>query len=127
MNGTWKGARTDDWRGWRGRTGPWPLTPLAEDRFDELGLLQSMIALGRTSGVARRFHTPHEAADILHTGRLPATRVSERLCRISVPALEQSASGSAPARYEVTFRRVRHVTPMGEPVPVPTERELAER
>ena len=85
-----------------------------------------------------RFYTPNEAAEILrvssstvmnliHAGKLPATRVSDRIYRISVPALERYAEGRADTEFEVAFRRVHRIAPIGEPIRVPSEAELVER
>jgi excisionase family DNA binding protein len=87
--------------------------------------------------MTKRFYTPQEAADLLqvssttvmnliHSGRLPATKVSERIYRISVPAFERFASGRPPTEFQVRFKRVRRVGPIGEPIKVPTESELAD-
>jgi len=87
--------------------------------------------------VNKRFYTPHEAAEILqvssstvmnliHDGKLPATRVSDRIYRISVPALERFAAGVPATAFEVTFRRVHQIAPIGEAVRVPSELELVE-
>ncbi len=88
--------------------------------------------------MVKRFYSPQEAAEILdvssstvlnliHSGQIPATRVSERIYRISVPALERFAAGSPPTSFEVTFRRVGQVGPIGEAIRIPTEAGLAQR
>jgi hypothetical protein len=64
--------------------------------------------------------------NLIHSGRLPATKVSDRIYRISVPAFERFASGDTASAFQVRFRRVRRVEPIGEPIRVPTEAELAE-
>ncbi len=85
----------------------------------------------------KRFYTPQEAADLLqvssttvmhliHSGRLPATKVSERIYRISIPAFERFVAGRAVSDFRVRFQRVRRVEPIGEPIRVPTDAELAE-
>lgn len=85
----------------------------------------------------RRFYTPQEAAGLLqvspttvmhliHSGRLPVTRVSERIYRIPIPAFERFVAGRTAGDFQVRFRRVRRVEPIGEPIRVPTAAELAE-
>ncbi len=85
----------------------------------------------------KRFYTPREAADLLqvssttvmhliHSGRLPATKVSARIYRISIPTFERFVAGRAVSDFRVRFQRVRRVGPIGEPIRVPTDAELAE-
>ena len=64
----------------------------------------------------KRFFSPAEAAEILdvssttvmrliHDGRLPALRVSERIYRIPVPAFERFQSGDVAVPFETEVRR----------------------
>ena len=75
----------------------------------------------------KRFYTPREVSVILgvspttvmdriHAGALPAVRVSERIYRIPVPALERFVSTDPMPEFHVEYRRVDHVTKIGEPI-----------
>lgn len=62
---------------------------------------------------------------LVERGELPAIRVSERLIRIPVPALDRYMSGSPPERRTVVHRRVTRELELapGERLPVePTAR-----
>lgn len=67
--------------------------------------------------MADRYYTIKEASErlrvshdtisrLVHSGQLPAIRVSERLYRIPVPALERYESGLPVTRRRVVRRRV---------------------
>lgn len=77
--------------------------------------------------VARRFYTPAEAAhqlgvssttvmSLIHSGRLPAVRISERIYRIPIPAFERLVSGEQAPEMRVPWREVDGLDPFGEPV-----------
>ena len=82
--------------------------------------------------MSKRFHTPREVRDILqvspttvmdriHTGVLPAVRVSERIYRIPVPALERFVSTDPEPEFHVEYRQVDRVTSIGEPLAATTD------
>ncbi len=77
--------------------------------------------------IARRFYTPTEAAqqlgvssttvmNLIHDGRLPAVRVSERIYRIPIPAFERFASGEAPPDFGASRETVENLGAFGESV-----------
>ena len=77
--------------------------------------------------MTKRFYTPREVSDILqvspttvmeriHAGVLPVVRVSERIYRIPVPALERFVSTDPAPEFHVEYRRVDRVTTIGEPI-----------
>lgn len=66
--------------------------------------------------MAKRYYTPAEVADelsvsastvlrLIHHGRLPSVRVSERIYRIPVPAFERFRSGAEAPDVSVTLQR----------------------
>ncbi len=84
----------------------------------------------------QRFYTPREVAALLgvspttvmkliHRGELPAVRVSERVYRIPVPALERYVSGEQQPEFEVHWRNVKRIGKLGEPMTAAAE-ELVE-
>lgn len=77
--------------------------------------------------IARRFYTPTEAAqqlgvssttvmNLIHGGRLPAVRVSERIYRIPIPAFERFASGEAAPDFGAPRQAVEDLSAFGESV-----------
>jgi excisionase family DNA binding protein len=81
----------------------------------------------KARGVAKRFYTPQEAADLLgvssttvmsriHDGALPAVRVSDRIYRIPIPAFERFVSTAPERSFEIRYRRVARVKRLGEPI-----------
>jgi excisionase family DNA binding protein len=83
--------------------------------------------------MTKRFYTPREVSDILqvspttvmdriHAGVLPAVRVSERIYRIPVPALERFVSTEPVREFHVEYRQVDRVTHIGETLAADTER-----
>ena len=83
----------------------------------------------------RRFYSPQEVARLLnvssttvmtriHAGALPAVRVSDRVYRIPVVALERFVSTEPAPEFNIRYRRVKRVRRFGEAI-VPAE-ELVE-
>jgi len=84
------------------------------------------LILHRTAGgaiVSHRFYTPTEVAEMLkvssttvmkliHDGRLPAIRVSERIYRIPEAAFVRFQAGDRPD-VRITRERVRGLKPLG--------------
>ncbi len=81
--------------------------------------------------MSQRFYTPTEVADMLkvssttvmkliHEGRLPAIRVSERIYRVPEVAFERFEAADRPA-LRITRERVRELEPLaaGEGLPDP--------
>jgi excisionase family DNA binding protein len=75
--------------------------------------------------VARRFYTPAEAAQqlgvssttvmsLIHSGRLPAVRISERIYRIPIPAFERLVSGESPPNLQASWQEVDGLDLFGE-------------
>lgn len=73
----------------------------------------------------KRFYTPAEVAELLkvssttvmnriHSGALPAVRVSERIWRIPVPAFERFVSTTRAPDISVEYRDVDDVGALGE-------------
>lgn len=82
--------------------------------------------------MAKRFYTPQEVAQLLgvspttvmsriHAGALPAVRVSDRIYRIPVPALERFVSTRPEPGFEIKYRRVERVKKLGEPIAAPVD------
>ena len=80
--------------------------------------------------MTRRYYTISEAADrlsvshdtisrLIARGVLPAIRVSERLYRIPVPALDRYERGSTVASRRVTRRSVEHGVEFGADETIP--------
>jgi excisionase family DNA binding protein len=76
---------------------------------------------------SKRFYTPQEVAQLLgvssttvmsriHDGALPAVRVSDRIYRIPVPALERFVSTEPARTFDIRYRRVARVKRLGEPI-----------
>lgn len=85
--------------------------------------------------MTKRYYSPAEVAEalsvststvlrLIHDGRLPAVRVSERIYRIPLPAFERFQSGAIPPRVEVTETRVRTARRIGAAEPMPRRRRL---
>ena len=83
----------------------------------------------------KRFYTPAEVADLLnvssttvmnriHSGALPAVRVSERIYRIPVPAFERFASTTPAPNISVEYRDVDDVGALGERTPVRADEQV---
>lgn len=83
----------------------------------------------------KRYLSPAEAAGqlsvsastvlrLIHDGRLPAVRVSERIYRIPVPAFERFQSGVTPPVVVVRERRGQGVGRIGSGEPLPRRRRL---
>lgn len=84
----------------------------------------------------KRYLSPAEVAQILdvsgstvlrliHDGRLPAVRVSERIYRIPAPAFERFQRGETPPAIEVAERSVDALQPLGQGEKRPRQRRLA--
>ena len=78
----------------------------------------------------KRFYTPREVSamlgvspttimDRIHSGELPAVRVSARIYRIPAPALERFVSTAPMPEFQVVVREVEQLGKLGEPVPIP--------
>lgn len=90
---------------------------------------------------SKRFLSPGEVATqlgissttvmkLIHEGRLPAVRVSERIYRIPHPAFERFVAGDGMPDLEVAWRRVQRLPPFGELVTAKAQRSrpsVAER
>ena len=85
--------------------------------------------------LTKRYLTPSEVADelsiststvrrLIHEGRLPAVRVSERIYRVPVPAFERFQSGAAAPQVRVRERRGGGGSPIGAGERVPVRRRL---
>lgn len=86
--------------------------------------------------IDRRFFTPAEAAQqlgvssttvmkLIHGGRLPAVRVSERIYRIPIPAFERFASGEAAPDFGAPRQIVEDLGAFGESVADPSRARSA--
>lgn len=86
--------------------------------------------------IDRRFYTPAEAAQqlgvssttvmkLIHGGRLPAVRVSERIYRIPIPAFERFASGEAAPDFGAPRQIVEDLGAFGESVADPSRARSA--
>lgn len=86
----------------------------------------------------KRYLSPADVAQILdvsgstvlrliHDGKLPAVRVSERIYRIPRPAFERFQRGETPPAIEVAERRVDALQPLGQGEKRPRQRRLAAR
>jgi len=84
--------------------------------------------------VAKRYYTPAEVATelsvststvlrLIHEGRLPAVRVSERIYRIPVPAVERFQSGATSPQITVKERRGNQ-RPIGARESTPRSRRI---
>ncbi|MGH2445906.1 MAG: helix-turn-helix domain-containing protein [Candidatus Limnocylindria bacterium] len=82
---------------------------------------------------SKRFLSPGEVATelgissttvmkLIHDGRLPAVRVSERIYRIPEPAFERFVAGDGKPDLDVAWRRVRRLPPFGESVTAKRQR-----
>jgi len=86
--------------------------------------------------VDKRFYTPAEVAELLeissatvlrliHDGKLPAVRVSDRIYRIPIPAFERYVSRAQDRAVAVRVRKVRGMRRLGtgEELPKPAALE----
>lgn len=62
---------------------------------------------------------------LIHSGALPAIRVSERIYRIPIPSFEMYKSGSLRSRPEIRLRRVAHEPRLDQGEDLPTAHRTA--
>lgn len=85
--------------------------------------------------MAKRYYSPAEVAEalsvststvlrLIHEGRLPAIRVSERIYRIPVPALDRFQSGAAPPNVTAMESRAESAPRLGAGERLPRRRRI---
>jgi excisionase family DNA binding protein len=107
------------------------LTLDVEVRLTEI-FVRSFDQEAKDPEVTKRFYSQQEVAQLLgvspttvmariRDGALPAVRVSERIYRIPVPALERFVSTQPARTFEIAFRPVDRVKKLGEAIVTPAD------